>query len=324
MKDRKILTRLFASRGRVDRRLRLAIDATHQEIRISGRKGTAPPLLIVQAGPGLSLLNEVPRFRRLPDLEADFTVCYWDQRGCGRAASQDLEGLSVQTQVDDLCHMVSLLHEVSGRTVHVVGISMGATYSLMAAQVVAPSIASLTAISPDIDVAAGDLAVAKVLEQAVARSGNRALARRLKALGPPPYRYAGQFQERAKILTDFGFIEYGRRFSDRILGLLSSLLRTYGLGGALRAISHLSRIQDILIPRTNDINLIADLEHLQVPVHFVFGEHDAFLSERVVGYLKMLTLSGPYQLTILPKAAHFPQFDAPQDVGRIIRAMAKR
>lgn len=322
MTEQKILEKLFASRGRIDRRLRLTIDGTRQEVRISGRKGTAPPLLIVQGGPGLPLLNEVARFRRGLDLESDFTVCYWDQRGCGRGTAQDLDGLSVETQVHDVCRMISLLHKVSGRNVHVLGISMGATYSLMAAQVAPDAIASLTAISPDIDIAAGDLAVAVKLQQAVARLGNKAMARRLKALGPPPYRNAGDFQARAQLLADLGFIEYGKRFSDQVAGFLFSLLGTYGLGGALRAISHFSRILDILIPPTNDINLVAELEHLKMPIHHVFGEHDAFLSERVIDYVKTLTLSGTHKMTVVPKAAHFPQFDAPAEVGRIIRELA--
>ena len=31
------------------------------------------------------MLNEVRRFEQVLGLEKDFTVVYWDQRGCGRS-----------------------------------------------------------------------------------------------------------------------------------------------------------------------------------------------------------------------------------------------
>ncbi len=322
MKTQQRLTRLFTSRGRVDRRLWLDIGATRQEIRLVGRKATTPPLLIVQGGPGLPLLNEVPRFGPL-DLESDFTVCYWDQRGCGRAAASDVKDLSVATQIEDLRHIVALLYEGSGQKVHVLGISMGATYSLIAAQSVGELIASLTVVSPDINIRIGDIAAAEHMQQAIERRGDKALGKRLAKLGPPPYLTSGQFQARAQILTDLGFIEYGKRFSDSAMTLLLSLLRTYGLGGALRAIGNLSRVADRLIPPTNDINLIGKLDWLKVPVHFVFGDHDPFLSDEAMAYVGTLTASGMHRVSVLKNAAHFLQFDTPAELGAIVRAMAR-
>ena len=58
---------------------------TTQWIRIRGANASNPVLLLVQQGPGLPMINEVRRFERLLGLEQDFTVVYWDQRGCGRS-----------------------------------------------------------------------------------------------------------------------------------------------------------------------------------------------------------------------------------------------
>ena len=59
--------------------------ADREWIRIRGVNASNPVLLLIQQGPGLPMINEVRRFEHLLGLEQDFTVIYWDQRGCGRS-----------------------------------------------------------------------------------------------------------------------------------------------------------------------------------------------------------------------------------------------
>ena len=56
-----------------------------QWIRVRGADVSNPVLLLIQQGPGLPMINEARRFGHLLGLEQDFTVIYWDQRGCGRS-----------------------------------------------------------------------------------------------------------------------------------------------------------------------------------------------------------------------------------------------
>ena len=56
-----------------------------QWIRVRGADASNPVLLLIQQGPGLPMINEIRRFEKLLGLEKDFTVVYWDQRGCGRS-----------------------------------------------------------------------------------------------------------------------------------------------------------------------------------------------------------------------------------------------
>ena len=69
-----------------------------QWIRIRAADARNPLLLLVQLGPGLPMINEAQTFGRLLSLEDDFTVIYWDQRGCGRSlrAAGATRDLSVQ------------------------------------------------------------------------------------------------------------------------------------------------------------------------------------------------------------------------------------
>jgi pimeloyl-ACP methyl ester carboxylesterase len=60
----------------------IPIGGVTQWIRIRSHDPANPVLLLIQQGPGLPMINEVRTFERTLHLEEQFTVVYWDQRGC--------------------------------------------------------------------------------------------------------------------------------------------------------------------------------------------------------------------------------------------------
>jgi pimeloyl-ACP methyl ester carboxylesterase len=94
----------------VDRTVKLNVNGSVQQMRICGARTGLPPLLIVQGGPGLPLLHEVPKFQRLLNLERDFLVGYWEQRGCGSAPRHEAMGVSWPQQIDDLRTVLAWFH----------------------------------------------------------------------------------------------------------------------------------------------------------------------------------------------------------------------
>src|SRR5690348_5355645 len=70
------------SRVLIDHLSDLQILGSRQRLRVCATHAGLTPLLVVQAGPGLPLLNEVPQLQRTLRLETHFTVYYWEQRGC--------------------------------------------------------------------------------------------------------------------------------------------------------------------------------------------------------------------------------------------------
>src|SRR5262249_61800990 len=79
--------------------------------RAGGGTAAPPPLLLVQMGPGLPMINEIPAFGRALSLEDDFTVIYWDQRGCGRSlrSADATHELSLPAMVGDTERLLALL-----------------------------------------------------------------------------------------------------------------------------------------------------------------------------------------------------------------------
>ena len=95
----------------IDLREPVQLGQSTQWIRIRAANTRHPLLLLVQQGPGLPMLNEVRAFERLLSLEDDFTVIYWDQRGCGRSlrSADTTRDLSIQTMFSDTERLLAML-----------------------------------------------------------------------------------------------------------------------------------------------------------------------------------------------------------------------
>ena len=89
----------------IDERQEVHFGDTTQWIRIRGVDASNPVLLLIQQGPGLPMMNEARRFEHLLGLEQDFTVVYWDQRGCGRSlrGPEEPNGISIDAWCPTPC-----------------------------------------------------------------------------------------------------------------------------------------------------------------------------------------------------------------------------
>src|SRR4051812_32640302 len=202
----------------------LDINGTLQPVRLRAAREDAPPVLVVQGGPGLPLLNEVKRFHKLLRLESDFLVAYWDQRGCGPAARRNTEAVSLETQIADVRTVIRWLATETYQEVVVLAISLGATAALQAVARDSRYVRGMVAVSIDTDIAAGDAATLAFLQQASMRAADRGLASSIEKLGLPPYTTTKAFQLRVRLLSDCGGIEHGRRFGQLLRTQLLSQL----------------------------------------------------------------------------------------------------
>ena len=301
----------------LDSTITLDVHGTRQRVRLCGGRRGLPPVLVVQAGPGLPLLNEAERFQRGLQLEPDFSVAYWDQRGCGHAAVQDAQSVSLKTQVDDVCAIVRWLADETQQRVVVLGISLGATFALQAAARDASRIKGLVAVSIDADTACSDAAVSSFLREVGMQAGNRRLTRSIEKLGKPPYITPAPFQLRERLLTNLGGIEQGRRFSELLRGLLSSLVRTYGWIGAVTALRNMNEIQRQLLPEVATLNLFAHWPRPAIPVHYIFGGRDPLVPSSMVQEISGIAANRDTVVTA-PNAAHMVHFDEPAIVRSLV------
>lgn len=299
----------------------LNINGSTQRIRLCAEHEGLPPLLVVQAGPGLPLLHEVRKFQRLLNLERDFLVAYWEQRGCGSAPARDANAVSLRQQVDDLRAVLRWLHTETRQPILLFGISLGGAIALQAAGEDSSLLTALVVISPDSQTAISDAAVQRFLEQHVQARG-RQFERALTKLGPPPYLDFAGFQGRARLLADLGSIEHGRKSSQLLREMLVNLVLTYGVVGTIKTFRNLMTIQGRVLPEVESLDLLANPPGVTVPIHYVFGEQDALNPADLVQQLPVKVSAPGSTVIVLCEAAHMVHFDHPEAVRSIaVRAL---
>ena len=305
----------------VDRTITLNVNGSRQQLRIRAARADLPPLLVVQGGPGLPLLHEVPKFERLLNLESDFFVAYWEQRGCGIAPPNDANSASMLQQVDDLRTVLQWLSTETKQHIIVLGISLGATFALQAVAHELDRVRVLIAISPDSQTARSDAAAhAFLLDQARRAGGNR-LRRRVLKVGEPPYLETAGLQRRATLLADLGAIEHGKKFGALFLEMLFSMLKTYGIVGTIKVLRNMNLVQRKLLPELASLDLFTNTPRVAIPVHYVFGEQDALNPPSLVAELPAAIAAPASTVIRVPNAGHMVHFDHP-DIVRSIAATA--
>jgi pimeloyl-ACP methyl ester carboxylesterase len=300
----------------IDRTIALDVTGSRQRVRLSAARTGLPPLLVVQGGPALPVLHEVPKFRRLLKLEEDFLVAYWDQRGCGAAAKQDANSVSWPQQIDDLRTVLTWFHGETKQRVTMLGISIGATMVLRAVEHESVRVKAIVAVSPDLQTARSDEVASVFLQEQARRAGGR-LSRRVAKLGPPPYLDPAAFQTRVRLLADLGTIEYGKTFRVQLRETLIGMMGAYGVVGTIKALRNMTIVQRRLLPEIGSLNLFDDPPRVEVPVHCAFGEQDALTSAAMAERLPAAISAPAITAVRLPNAGHMVHFDRP-DVVRSI------
>jgi pimeloyl-ACP methyl ester carboxylesterase len=265
----------------------------------------------------LPLLHKVRKFQRLLQLEKDFLVSYWEQRGCGNASQQDAKSVSLLQQVDDLRAILRWLYRETKHIVIVFGISLGATIALRAVENEPDKVKSVIAISPDANTAESDACVYSFLQDQSVLARDGRLSGRVKKLGRPPYTNSAAFQGRASLLADLGTIEQGKNFNAILRETLFAMIRTYGLFGTAKALRNMNLIQRKLLPELVSLDLFANPPRLAVPVHYVFGEQDALAPSVIVQRLPAAIEAPACTAILVPNAGHMVHFDQPEIVRSI-------
>ena len=304
----------------VDETITLDINGSQQRVRLCATQPGLPPLLIVQHGPGVPVLHEVAKFQRRLQFERNYLVVYWEQRGCGNASAAEAKRVSLAQQVDDLRAVLRWVTDRTQQSVLLFGISIGATLSLLAAAQEAACVKAVVANSPDLDTRAGDAAVDAFLHEQVRNNGSRRARRALTKLGPPPYLQPRSFQRRATLLADFGSIERGKTFLAMVREMLAAMLRTYGIAGTAKALRNMNIIQRRMLADIAPLDLLTNPPRLAVPVHFVFGTHDALTAAFRPDELPA-RIGAPGTTAIrVADAGHLVHFDRPD----VLQSVAER
>jgi pimeloyl-ACP methyl ester carboxylesterase len=286
-----------------------------QWIRIRGANASNPVLLLIQQGPGLPMINEARRFEHLLGLEQDFTVIYWDQRGCGRSlrGRPKPAGISMKAMVADTVSLLEYLRDRFGGKTCIAGFSFGATLGALAAAQRPDLVATLVATGMDIDGAAAASGAYKFALRTARQRGNRRATRQLEAIGPPPHLTPKQFGTRVRWASNFGGVTSGATYASLARGLVASLVRCsdYSARDIIRTVRGVTATQAALLPDLASMDLTRSLPRIDVPVVMVQGRRDQVApGESAQQYASSLQAPGK-QLIWFETSAHTPHLDEP-------------
>lgn len=282
------------------------------EIMIRGNDKDNPVVIFVHGGPCCS---EIPYVRKYQEeLEKDFTIVHYDQRGSGKSYvfGEDYSEDTAVTHASDLIELTKYIESyLEKEKVIVVGHSFG-TYIATLAVAQNPDIyQAYVGIGQMADSIEGELNNLYRCMEAAEVAGNEDDVSYLKNLE--------ESIAEGEIITPRNYVrKYGfaaRQIDDNADYLYGFLFGTeYNLLDAIRFYTASIKYQDNLIVEATNNPITELVTEINVPVYFVMGKYDGMTSpESAKKYLDNITGEGTKEIVLFEESAHYPQFEEEQE-----------
>jgi pimeloyl-ACP methyl ester carboxylesterase len=235
-------------------------------------------MLLVQQGPGASMINDAEALQRLLHLEEHFRVVYWDQRGTGRSFdAKDRAPIARETVVGDVRSMVRALCQRLGvAQIDVVGFSFGASLALLACADETLPVHSVTCVAVDVNLLAAERFTYAFTLAEAERRGDKSALRALRAIGEPPHADPTHFSTRVKWAANFGGVHHGKNFGALLRTNIARLWKSphYNLRQMIGALRGFESTTARLLPGYQGFDLLASPPRIRPPVSFFHGRQD--------------------------------------------------
>jgi proline iminopeptidase len=314
--------------GPINQLLKLRVEGVEEWLLIRGRDRSQPVLVVVQAGPGLPMIHEARSFEDRLQLENEFVVVYWDQRGCGKSFSPAVppESLHLDQLVADTRAVIEAVQErVAAEPVLLLGFSFGATVATLTAARWPALVRALITVGMDIDLDAGEREAYQFATAQARQLGNVRALRELERIGQPPHLDPDSFGTRVKWVANFGGADVHETYTSLLRKTIWRMLRApeYTPLDVVRTLRGVRFVQRWLLPRLAGLNLLEQAPRVEVPTWMLQGRLDrvapAAVAER---YAAALVCPPGKQLVWFEGSAHQPQYEESARFRDVVLAAA--
>lgn len=284
------------------------INGVSLEVMIRGKDRNNTVLIFVHGGPCCS---EIPYVRKYQgNLEKDFTIVHYDQRGSGKSYEfgHDYSAVTAATHVDDLIALTEYIKEyLSKEQVILIGHSYGTYIATMAGAERSDLYRTYIGIGQMSNTIQSELSSLEKCITEAEHVGKKEDVEYLESL--KSYILKGESITPRSYVRKYGFA--ARKIDDNADYLKAFLFGTeYNLLDAIRFYTASIKYQDDLIQEALTNSLTDIVTDINIPVYFVMGKYDGMTSpESAESYLYSLTGEGTKEFILFDESAHYPQFE---------------
>ena len=284
------------------------INGVSLDVMIRGNDKDNPVLIFVHGGPCCSEIPYVRKYQQ--DLEKEFTIVHYDQRGSGKSYEfgVDYSEVTASTHVEDLISLTEYIKEyLQKEQVILLGHSYGTYIATMAVGERPDLYQAYIGIGQMSNTIESELMSLEECIKAAETDGNEKDVEYLENL--ESVIAAGEDITPRDYVRKYGFA--ARKIDDNADYINAFLFGTeYNLVDAVRFYTASIKYQDALIEEALEQPITDIVTEINVPVYFVMGKYDGMTSSKAAEkYLNSIAGDGTKEIILFDESAHYPQFE---------------
>ncbi|EIL84640.1 alpha/beta fold hydrolase [Bacillus altitudinis] len=282
---------------------------------------TKPVLLFLHGGPGSAQMSYIDSFHK--ELDQDFTVVHWDQRGAGLSYQKNIpeSSMTIGQFVEDTIELTEKLLSYNDQTkIYIAGYSWGSLIAIQAVHKRPDLYHAYYGISQVVDVLKEDIVSYELLLKKY--QGKHFITRCLKLLTPPPWKrtFAHALFSVYKEFAKVGLTHRWKPLFQMLYAFLVS--KHYQLKDKWKFLMGQKYSQELLWDELMNESIQYRVSSILIPCYFIIGEHDMITPAAVSKpYVDQLTAPIKEWFTF-KESAHSPHIEEPEEFIRIVRKTA--
>ena len=295
------------------------IGGQDQSVLIRGHDDEAPVVLFLHGGPGSGQILVSRKF--FAEMEQDFVVVNWDQRGTGKSWSGDIDPstMTLEQFVADTLELTNLLRErFNQEKIYLVGHSWGTYVGALAVQQQPELYHAYVGVGQMVSFEESErLSYAFALDAAKSQDNAKAVAE-LEEIGAPPYSNPkADVNVQRTWLSRLGGVQ---KEVDMTVEMVKALLtgREYTLLDAWGFLQGQKFSGEHLFPYLTEVNMFEQVPALEVPVWFVSGKYDGITMFSLTQQYYQAVQAPAKEHVMFENSAHLPYFEEPEKFARLM------
>ena len=301
---------------------KIIIGGINQYICIRGKNIENPILLFLHGGPGDAMLPVMTGINK--DLEDDFIVVNWEQRGAGKSYYPfgESDEINIDTFVSDTYELTKLLlKRFNKEKIYIIGNSWGSVIAVEAVQQYPKFYYAYVGIGQVVHMKENErLSYEYTLNQSILRNDIKA-EKQLKDMGVNYFDRSDWLKcllFQRKYLVKYGGAIYNQS-SYCCLEKYFFASPEYSLIDIINRIRGSKQSLKMLWLKLLEVDLFKTATQFEIPIYFIEGKHDYNAPSLLVSQYYECINAPKKELIWFEKSAHFPQWEEPKKFHTILK-----